>query len=328
VAVREPVRATDTRRSIACGRMPPLRVSILLHERDVRAHRVAYIVWHLARVWRDRGVGGRDVSVSVEHGPAGRADADVVVNHVDLTVVPAPYLAYLGRFPVAVNGRCTDISKRRVSGAPLRPGEPWDGPVIVKPDANCGGIGEERLQRETPLCRLFRASRLACASLGGSRRRERERWRSLRRLPSEEYPVFGSLADVPAEVLENPALVVERFVPEREGDLYAIRTYTHFAGRAISRRVLSTEPVVKAGGVVRRDEVEPPAEVVDAARRFGLDFGKVDYVVHDGRATVLDVNRTPTFGARLDDAGRLATADVLSAGLEALLVQGSSSRPP
>jgi hypothetical protein len=302
--------------------MRPLRVAVLLHERDLRAHRIAYSVWHLARAWAEHGVAGRAVEVTVERGTKGRADADVVVNHLDLTVVPPAYLDYLARFPVALNAGCPDLSKRRVSAAALAPGERWDGPVIVKTDANCGGIGEERLEREPLPCRLARAARLAGAALGGARARERERWRRLRRLPSEDYPVFPSLREVPEGVLENPALVVERFLPEREGSLYALRTHTRLGDRHRSRRVLAAEPVVKANRTVLREEIEPNPEVVAAADRLRLDYGKVDYVVHEGRVVVLDANRTPTYGPRLDEAARKASAEALAPGLAAFLRSG------
>jgi hypothetical protein len=134
--------------------------------------------------------------------------------------------------------------------------------------------------------------------------------------------VFPSLAEVPEGVLENPALVVERFLPEREGDLYALRTHTRLGDRHRSRRVLAAEPVVKANRTVRREEIEPNPEVVAAADRLGLDYGKVDYVVHEGRVVVLDANRTPTYGPRLDEAARKASAEALAPGLATFLRSG------
>jgi hypothetical protein len=288
-------------------------VVILLHVRDRRAEERPYIVWGLRERWVAAGV-----ETVVSCGPLALRDGDAVVNHVDLTVTPPAYRDVLARAALAVNGACLDVSKRGVSALLLRPGEAWDGPVIVKTDANCGGKSEARFAGAAPAARVLRALRLAAGSLAGRSGRARARWRATERIPTEAYPVFPSLADVPSGVLENEALVVERFRPEREGDLYALRTYHVFADRFISRRVLSTQPIVKSGGVVRREEVEPHEDVVAAARRFGLDFGKIDYVVHDGRAFVIDVNRTPTFGPRLDEAKRLWTGEVLAPGLATL----------
>lgn len=39
---------------------------------------------------------------------------------------------------------------------------------------------------------------------------------------------------------------------------------------------------------------EPPPELVAFRRQWRLDYGKIDYVVHDGAVVILDVNRTPT----------------------------------
>jgi hypothetical protein len=291
----------------------PRRVVVLLHARDDRAEARPYILWALCERWRERGV-----EVVLARGPRAPREGDAWVHHVDLTVTPPAYRAALARAALAVNGRFLDASKRAVGGLVLRPGESWDGPVIVKTDANCGGKSEARFAGPFPAARLARAARLAAGAFGGRAGLSRARWRSTTRLETDAYPVFPSLAALPAGVLENPALVVERFLPEREGDLYALRTYHVLGDRSISRRVLSTDPIVKAGGVVRRDEVEPHPDVPRAARRLGLDYGKVDYVVHDGRAHVLDVNRTPTFGPRLNEEKRRWTADVLAPGLAAL----------
>ena len=60
-----------------------------------------------------------------------------------------------------------------------------------------------------------------------------------------------------------------------------------------------------------------PGEIVALRQRLGFDFGKFDYVLHQGRSYLLDVNRTPAFGhspARLRRQG-----EVLAAGLHGLL---------
>jgi hypothetical protein len=286
----------------------PRRVVICLHARDRRAEERPYLVWALRERWRACGM-----EVVTAHEPFVPRVDDALVNHVDLTVTPPAWRAVFARATLAVDGACLDVSKRRVSSLLWNPGDDWDGPLIVKTDANCGGKSEARFA--TPAARALRALGAAAGALRGRRGRERARWRRTTRIPTESYPVFASPADLPAGVLDNPALVVERFLPEREGDLYAIRTWYGLGRSRIDRRVLSTEPIVKSGGVVRRDDVPVHRDVVAKARAFGLDYGKIDYVVHDGRAYVLDVNRTPTFGPRLDEAKRRWTADVLEGGL-------------
>jgi hypothetical protein len=281
----------------------PRRVLVLLHARDRGALRRPYQVWGLAEIWRSWGV-----RVDVQRGVGRFEEADVAINHVDLTVVPEEYVAHLARYPVAVNGRATDISKRRVSANLLRRDEAWDGPVIVKTDRNCGGERERELLRG-PAGRLLDDLR----ALGA-----RGRWRSRRTLATDDYPVLGSVADVPDGAWENPALVVERFLPEREGDLYVLHNYVFFGDRAIGRRLLAPHPVVKAGRVVHREEEAPHPDAVAFARRFGLDRGKVDYVVRGGRAVVLDVARTNTLAPSMTPQRRRETCERLAPGLRGL----------
>ena len=133
-------------------------------------------------------------------------------------------------------------------------------------------------------------------------------------LVPDDYPVFESAADVPPDVWRNPLLVVERFLPEREGDLFVVRSLAIFGDRWVNRRRLSQSPIVKAGRILRTEEVEPHPVVFDAARRLRLDRGKIDYVVRDGRAEIFDINRTNTMGA-FTPAGRADTCQRLAEGL-------------
>ena len=257
---------------------------ILLHERDRAAERRAYQIWGLADVWRSWGI-----EVVAQRGVDRFVEAGVVVNHVDLTAVPEPYIRHMARYAVAINGRCTDISKRRVSRQLVAAGDRWDGPVIVKTDSNYGGELE----------RLILRSRAARAWDDLRVRLSRHPWRIRRCLSAHDYPVVRSVSAVPEDVWRNPHLVVERFLPEREDGLYFLRTLALFGDRWISRRRGSESPVIKSDNVVRSEDVEPHPEAFAEARRLGLDRGRIDYVVHGGRAVVLDVNRTNTMGSSI-----------------------------
>lgn len=282
--------------------MPPLpqRIVVLVHGREVGPERCAYQIWGLADVWRRWGI-----DVVVSHGIERAVDADVVVNHIDLTVVPDDYRRFMARYPVAVNGRCVDISKRTVSTNLVTRDDGWTGPVIVKTDRNHGGRPERRL----------RWGRVALA-LSPDAWWGRARWRSRVMLPPGDYPIFDSIASVPSGVWRNPALVVERFLPEREGDLFALRSLSIFGDRSVASRRLSASPIVKAVGVVRSEPVDPAPEALEAAQRLGLDRGKIDYVVHDGRVEILDVNRTNTM-ATYSAADRARICERLAEGLQA-----------
>ena len=189
------------------------RILILLHE-GLQPRDPHYLIDALAERWRERGL-----QVSFVYGTRERPEADLLIPHVDLTRTPPQYADYVRSFPNAINRDVTDISKRRISAQLLRGDEDYDGPVIVKTDCNSGGGHEYRLamRRHPVLARVRRrAAPVAECVLG-----RRLAWRSELR----DYPVYGSLAQVPAGAFANPALVVEKFLPEREGDRYFVRHY-------------------------------------------------------------------------------------------------------
>lgn len=285
---------------------------ILVHARDRGAEQRAYQIWGIADVWRSWGI-----EVVVQHGVDRFVDADVVVNHVDLTVVPQPYVRHMARYAVSINGRCVDVSKRLVSRQLVGAGDGWDGPVIVKTDRNYGGE-LERLVLRGRAPRAWDDLRV---------RLSRHPWRIRRWLSTRDYAVLGSVSAVPEDVWRNPHLVVERFLPEREDDLYVLRTLTLFGDRWVSRRTTSASPVVKSGNAVRVDGVEPHPDVFAAARRLGLDRGKVDYVLHGGRAVVLDANRTNTMGRAMTPQRIRETFHRLAPGLRSFWPPTPSRAP-
>ena len=290
----------------------PRRILILIHARDREAERRAYQIWGIADIWRAWGI-----EVVVQRGIDRLVDADVVVNHVDLTVVPEPYVRHMARYAVAINGRCTDISKRLVSRHLVRPGDGWDGPVIIKTDRNFGG----ELERFVLRGRAGRAWDDLRVRLS------RHPWRFRRWLSTHDYAVLASVSAVPEDVWHNPHLVVERFLPEREGELYVLRTLTLFGDRWVSVRRASASPVVKSGNAIRVEDVEPHPDVFAAARRLGLDRGRVDYVLHGGRAVVLDANRTNTMGRTMTPLRAREIFQRLAPGLRSFWPRGESRVP-
>jgi hypothetical protein len=132
------------------------------------------------------------------------------------------------------------------------------------------------------------------------------------------YPVYGSLAVTPRSVFRNRALVVERFLPEREGSRYFMRHYLFLGNCTRNVRVAGKTPFLKRPACVTVDEHLPvPDELVALRRRLGFDYGKFDYTIHDGQVSVLDVNRTPGSPGTPEGAAR-AAAD-LADGIAALL---------
>ncbi|HJQ18012.1 MAG TPA: hypothetical protein VJ859_13560 [Allosphingosinicella sp.] len=199
---------------------------------------------------------------------------DIAIMHVDLTAVPDSYVTFGQRFSNCLNLRATDISKRKVSGAIVGSDDDWPGPVIVKSNLNCGAIRELRLQNLTQERR------------GGTALPPRH----FRRIG---YEIFETIADVPAVAFHHPATVVEKFIPERIGDLFAIRFWTFVGDQERCVRVHSREPIIKASNQIGYDYCEVPEDLRQRRHELGFDFGKFDFAMHDGKAVLFDANKTP-----------------------------------
>jgi hypothetical protein len=265
------------------------RIAVLFHDRDRDTPLSGYIVDHLARFWREDGH-----EVVYLFGTKSRVPADLVLVHVDLSVVPRKYLAFASRYPIAINGRLRDIRKSVVSTNLVGARDTWKGPVIVKTDLNYGGRPErlrrQRWREKHP--RIWQAARRATTWLTG------------RKEPAEltDYLIFERVNDVPAGLFMRPDVVVERFLPERENDLFHLRMCQVLGEHLICTRIASRQPVIKAGMSVSSVPVEPHPEVQKWRKRFNLDFGKLDYLVHDGHPVLIDVNKTIGASLHVADA--------------------------
>jgi hypothetical protein len=242
------------------------RIAILIHAQGTFG---GFFLREIAEIWSEQGT-----QINVIRGPSHDADADLVFNHVDLTVVPEDYILCLSRFRASANARVRDISKRLISRQLLDRHTPYSGPVIVKTNLNYSGIPEAVL-----------ASRGLHPPVKACR--------------PGAYPIYPSISAVPPAFWNDPELVVERFTPERREGMYCIRTWIFLGDRGLHAQSYSNAPIVKADNVIRRDilsEDDVPGEIRQARADMGFDFGKFDYVVVDGKSILLDVNRTPALG--------------------------------
>lgn len=281
------------------------KILILTHE----AHPLdsqRYLVGLVAARWRECGIEVKEV-----RGLDRFEDADLAVQHVNLTVVPREYVQLLDRYPVVINRGAVDISKSRVSTNLVGPGDAYSGPVIVKTDRNFGGRPEEALRRQGHWGKQL-----------GSRVLERlsrrfapltARTRTLKR-----YPVFPSLDAVPDAVFANPHLVVEKFLPEFHDGCYWLRTYVFLGDRHVGGLASARQTPVKAANTVSSETIPVPDELHAARARLGFDYGKFDYVVHDGRIVLLDANRTPTYATVPPSPRVLTLARTLADGVFSL----------
>ena len=237
-----------------------------------------YVLSHMTRHWQA-------AEIKVETGAGFRDDADLCVLHHDRTRIDERDVPRAPSGVRVLNGEALDISKRLYSQLRVSPSDDWDGPVIIKTDLNNFGASERRLGRPS----IFDSMR---------KRLSRYSWRMARRLPPREYPVLDSVRDVPDWVWADRRYLVEKFAPERHGDLFAIRGWLFFGSRSYGYRLFATHPMVKTDSMVKHEFfTEVPDEVVALRDRLKLDFRKLDYVVHDARAIVFDANKTATLAS-------------------------------
>lgn len=306
-----------------------MNIAVLCHADDVGVAERGYLIHYLGDFWRQQGH-----TVEFFHGLDDRAAmlaSDLLIPHVDLTRTPEAYATFLAQHPCVLNRRVLDISKRLISRDLVAPGDGYEGPVIVKTDENFGGMSEAdaRWRRETagwlgPGRRLLRRLTRALARL----RPHRSPGSALARATHlAHYPVFERRRDVPSGVFDNRALVVERFLPERAGDLYCVRYYVFLGDRSLCARIGAKVPIVKGEDIVSVERVSVHPDIEARRIEMGFDFGKFDYVERDGRAILIDANRTP--GRPGNEATSVANAAELGPGLDGALrsLRGASPAP-
>lgn len=252
-----------------------------------------YAVLHMATCWREAGH-----EVTLVFGVKQFVPADVAILHVDLSVVPEDYLEFARRYPVALNGMVKDVRKSTFSRHLLRADDSYDGRVIVKSDLNFAGLPERLLVERRSLLRIRLENVLR------SLRRPRMGDHRLRFGMSSDYRIYESLRDVPSVCFHTPGVIVEKFLPEMDRGLYCLRLYLFLGDRSTSVRIAARDPIVKVADLVSRTAVEPHPDILGLRKALKFDYGKFDYVVRDGRAIPLDVNKTPGEGRTVSPESR------------------------
>ena len=312
-----------------------------------------YAIDHYVSYWRSIGY------EVIDHvGPHHVPDADVLVFHVDYTILPLEYRSLCERFPVVINGDLLDISRRQYSQLILTRTDVYAGPVIVKTNTNYGGWPEHVLDKTgswkqrlaqwwtvepLPPCLRFddesnlswrRKMRLknlvkrttiavlqsVTAMISTKKARH---WRTLRSLHPLRYPIFENMESVPPDVWDNDHLVVERFLPDYEDGLFYINYFVFFGGKEFSGRMGAVEPIVKFSNSVTDQTVPVPDVIRECRTKMKADFGRIDYV-HDGNDYfVIDVNKTE--GGGMSNHEVREELNFLASGLETFLNPDNSS---
>jgi hypothetical protein len=255
----------------------PSKIAVLVHAQDNFEDR-HFLLKFLIEAWRNVGIGIR-ILRGIEHF----APADGLILHPDLTIIPDDYFVFCKQYPLIINGGVRDISKRVISSSLIGRKDSYVGPAIVKTNFNFGGKSEQKMARRRPLLR-------ALSSLRGWLP-----WSWTGELQPYNYPIFNSSKDVPRAAWRNPHLVVEKFLPEREGPYYCLRQWIFFGDHEINHRIFSKSPIVKARNTIQHEDGLPvPKALRTLRKKFQFDYGKFDYVFLNGEAILLDANRTPT----------------------------------
>ncbi|MFO0858788.1 MAG: hypothetical protein U0640_15695 [Phycisphaerales bacterium] len=275
-------------------------VAILFHERATDAMVGNYRLWTLVSNWERMGI-----RVEYLFGIGRETDADLLFPHLDLSYIPDDYWAFIQRHPRVVNRAVRDIRKTVYSTNRVGRDEEHAGPVIVKTVHNCGGFSDVWLNTRS---RVMKGASIRARVLAKLSRQEwlgDTRFRFARTLP--RYFIYDSVRKVPRAVFENQHLIVEKFLPQREGDSYVMNMWIVFGDRGVGRILRASDPYVKNANATLDEFHEPPEEIREWQERLGLTYGKMDFVMHEGKAVLIDVNTTPTVtgDARSEEYRRL-----------------------
>lgn len=266
--------------------MSPKRIAILFHKNDTEETLKSTLITYLSEFWREDGH-----EVFFLFGTEKFIPADLLIIHVDLTVVPESYLEFAKQYPIVLNENITDIRKSTISQNLLTQNDAWTGPVIVKSNQNCAGLPE-----------LIRGGYRGKMKKLYYRYMKKLRLRSLLRTPQSayDYKVYDSLGRVPRYCFRHPDLVVEKFIPEKEGDYYCVRMASFLGERKYCIRLKSRFPIVKGNTTeVTEDISNPHPDIEKYRKQLNFDYGKFDYVVLNGEFFLLDANKTIGYSTNL-----------------------------
>ena len=260
-------------------------IAIIFHENERKRNLHRYGIWYLAEFWRED-----NIDVVFVFGVDQFIPADLAFLHVDLTVVPDTYVEFAQRYPVVLNGQIKDIRKSSFSKHIVNWGDSYEGKVIVKSDLNYAGTPEQRLCG-TPLSRLafwIKRQLLRYQPMISGRG-------PFFRSPLD-YIIYDNPRSVPKDWFNRNDIIVERFLPEKEDEFYCSRNYHFLGNHGVCLLRKSTHPISNVSTMVSREVVEPHSEIVELTKKMKFDYGKFDYVIHEGNPILLDINKTPGAG--------------------------------
>jgi hypothetical protein len=303
---------------------------IILILRDYPEEPMKFAIDHYVLRWKDAGH-----RVIYHIGPNNIPVTDIVIVAIFPTVVSQEYVDIINKLPgVVINGKVLDTSRRRFSQLILSRTDNYTGPVIVKTNANYGGLSElymsgERRALKMAILRAIRGlgtfrppivmSFLRKSGLLVIIKRLKDwkfdpEWSTVETLPILKYPVYEGIKDVPDGVWENNNLIVERFISNPENELFETHYCAFFGDKAIAGCLKSSNPIVKYKNAISDEETPIPDEVMQWKKDLNIDFGRFDYVESEGKYFLIDVNRVEGGGS--SNYEYPAELDFLASGLE------------
>ena len=282
---------------------------IILHHKYTDLVKIPCLINYLADYWVQQG----HQVVHIKGVDEPLPPADVLILHVNLTVVPQEYIKAVEHFPVVINRNITDISKSSFSQIMVTHDNNYTGPVIVKTRNNYGGIPERRAGLKNKIVAGNLLSRL-CQNFKIFRN-----WHNISYL--KEYQVFDSKKEVTQDIWQNKNLIVEKFLPEkdRSGD-YCVREWIFLGNREIHYLNISHEPVIRGVNAYQRvylTEDDVPDELREIRSNLGFDYGKIDYVIFNESPVIFDINKTIGVASNMGERNRVhERIRELSIGLE------------
>jgi len=262
----------------------PESITIISNEFSAPMENSRYFLSRLVKSWKQQGIKIHETA-GCDYIPA-----ELAFLHIDTTVVADEYLELGKQYPIAINGRVKDILKTSFSQYLLKRDDDYQGPVIVKTNANYGGVNEFIIAAETGQSTWYDP--------------DIERpWRKREIMDSLKYPIFDKLADVPPGVWKNDRLIVEKFLPERlENGDYRSRIYAFFGEQEFAAWMSSPKPVVKSAVATDMGLIdEIPQSIREIRKASGYDYGKFDYTEVNGQVILFDMNKTPAIGSQILD---------------------------
>jgi hypothetical protein len=256
--------------------LPRRTIAILFHENNRKRHLSSYAITFLAEFWRQDGN-----RVHYLFGTRKFVPADILLIHVDLSVVPDEYLEFASRYPIALNKAAKDIRKSLISLNLVRAGDSYSGKVIVKTDLNYGGSPERIMRRNPSLWRRLSPRRFVQDNTDGSGLKA-----------PFDYRIYDSLAGCRPWSLNGTTSSWRNSFPSKR-ETFSSFVITSFLATALPAPGLP--PWIRLSKIRRLSaskRVEPHPEIVQARESLNFDYGKFDYVVHNGRAVLLDANKT------------------------------------